>query len=54
MKKKVIVEFETATKLECRNVNCRHNLVLKGKLGCNLKNISLNSEGVCINKELYH
>ena len=47
MEKQVTLDFQSAVYLECRNTDCEHNEVLKGKMSCNLKNVIIGKGGVC-------
>lgn len=56
----ILFELEPIVKLICKNINCRFNLVNAAnapetkKAACNLKQITIDSNGICKNYEEYN
>lgn len=48
---KITYEIEPFVQVKCLKVNCIHNLYYKGDVFCNLKNILVDENGNCSNKE---
>ena len=40
-------DLKEIVRLRCQNKNCKHNMICKGFLGCNLKNVMISNDGKC-------
>jgi len=48
---KISVELEPIVVLRCQNTGCRYNLEWAGFAACNLKHITIGSDGECVDFE---
>lgn len=45
---KISIDIESIVKVRCVNTKCPNHLVKFGYVGCNLKNITINQQGECV------
>ena len=45
-------DLKEIVRLRCQNKNCKHSMIWKGFLCCNLKNVMIGSNGTCIDMDI--